>query len=82
MAGSPRTRRRAAGRAALIGLLGLIAMPSTAVAYIDPSSGSILLQLLLGGVAGVLVALKLGWKRLTSWRNEPPADAPPPNRPR
>jgi hypothetical protein len=82
MAGSPRTRRRAAALAALIGLSGLIAWPSPAAAYVDPSSGSILLQLLLGGAAGVLVALKLGWKRLTSWRGERPADAPPPNRPR
>ena len=34
-------------------------------AYIDPSAGSLLLQLILGGLAGVLVALRLSWRRLT-----------------
>lgn len=34
--------------------------------YLDPGSGSLLLQLLLGGVAGAAVFLKLFWKKLTS----------------
>jgi hypothetical protein len=33
-------------------------------AYLDPGSGSMLVQLLLGGVAGAAVILKLGWQRL------------------
>ncbi len=33
-------------------------------AYIDPGSGSILLQLILGGFAGVAVVVKLYWQRL------------------
>lgn len=33
-------------------------------AYIDPGSGSMLLQLLLGGAAGIAVILRLGWRRL------------------
>jgi hypothetical protein len=32
-------------------------------AYLDPGSGSMLIQLLLGGVAGGAVILKLGWQR-------------------
>jgi hypothetical protein len=32
-------------------------------AYLDPGSGSMLVQLLLGGVAGAAVILKLGWQR-------------------
>lgn len=33
-------------------------------AYLDPGSGSMLVQLLLGGVAGAAVIVKLGWHRL------------------
>ena len=42
----------------------LVAMSEAPVgAYLDPGSGSMLVQLLLGGVAGAAVALKLGWQR-------------------
>lgn len=37
---------------------------SDAHAYIDPGSGSILLQLILGGIAGVGVVVKLYWDRV------------------
>lgn len=37
-----------------------------AQAYLDPGSGSMLLQLLLGGVAAVGVIGKLYWNRLMS----------------
>lgn len=33
-------------------------------AYIDPGTGGMLLQLLLGGVAGALVIVKLYWYRI------------------
>ena len=38
--------------------------PDDAQAYLDPGTGSMLLQLLLGGVAGVLVIGKLYWQRV------------------
>ena len=47
----------------LVGLL-VIASPRSAHAYLDPTSGSILLQVLLGGVAGAALALKLFWHRI------------------
>ena len=34
-------------------------------AYIDPGAGSLLTQLLVGGMAGILVIVKLNWRRLT-----------------
>lgn len=34
-----------------------------AAAYIDPGTGGMLLQLLLGGIAGAFVVLKLYWNR-------------------
>ena len=43
--------------------LSLIA-PSAAFAYLDPGSGSMLLQLVLGGLAGLAVIAKLYWHRL------------------
>jgi len=33
-------------------------------AYLDPGTGSMVLQIILGGIAGVGVALKLYWRRL------------------
>jgi hypothetical protein len=39
---------------------------SPAFAYLDPGTGSMILQLLLGGVAGALVIAKLYWHRLKS----------------
>jgi hypothetical protein len=34
------------------------------IAYLDPGTGSMLVQLLVGGVAAVGVAAKLYWRRL------------------
>ena len=47
-------------------MAGLIVGMSTrtASAYLDPGTGSIILQVLLGGVAGLLLAGKLYWHRL------------------
>lgn len=35
-------------------------------AYLDPASGSMFLQLLLGGVAGAALAIKLYWHKVLS----------------
>jgi len=43
--------------------LFFVTLPAPAMAYIDPGSGSLLLQLILGGVAGLFVILKLYWHR-------------------
>ena len=39
---------------------------SPAYAYVDPGTGSMAVQLLLGGVAGVAVLLRLSWHRVLS----------------
>ena len=46
----------------LVGFMFLSATP--AQAYVDPGSGSLILQLLLGGVASGLVMVKMYWKRI------------------
>ncbi|HSR52808.1 MAG TPA: hypothetical protein VLV83_18445 [Acidobacteriota bacterium] len=38
-----------------------------ALAYMDPASGSLILQIVLGGIAGAAVALKMFWGRITSF---------------
>jgi hypothetical protein len=41
----------------------VVIMEAPLHAYLDPGSGSMLVQLLLGGVAGAAVIVKLGWER-------------------
>ncbi len=36
-----------------------------AQAYLDPGTGGMMLQLLLAGIAGVGIWIKMNWKRLT-----------------
>jgi hypothetical protein len=36
------------------------------IGYLDPASGSMLLQILLGLIAGAAVALKLGWRHIAA----------------
>jgi hypothetical protein len=57
-AGASRMLRIALAVAALVGF------STPAHAYIDPGTGGMLLQLLLGGVAGALVIAKLYWFRI------------------
>ncbi len=40
---------------------------SPAYAYLDPGTGSLLLQGLLGGIAGIAVFGKIYWHKFTSW---------------
>ena len=48
-------------------VLGFVVLPvHQAHAYIDPVGGSILLQILLGGVAGLALLLKFYWHRFLS----------------
>lgn len=42
----------------------LVGLSTHAQAYLDPGSGSMLLQVILGGIAAVGVALKLYWHRI------------------
>lgn len=49
------------------GLLILaVIYPFPAEAYVDPGIGNMIVQMIIGGVAGALVVLKLYWQRLKS----------------
>ena len=47
-------------------LFGWLLLEAPVDAYLDPGSGSMLLQILLGGFAAIGVIGKLYWHRLTS----------------
>ena len=44
----------------------LLTMSINAEAYLDPGTGSMMLQVILGGIAAVGVAIKLYWHKLAS----------------
>jgi len=48
-------------------LLGLLWSSAPAHAYIDPAAGSLLLQAVIAGVAGLLLTLKLFWRRIADF---------------
>ena len=53
---------------------------TTVLAYLDPGSGSMILQILAGGVAAVAVTAKLYWNRLLRFlhiRKDEPETAEP-----
>lgn len=43
----------------------ILGIPAKALAYIDPTAGGLLVQLLLVGAAGLGVILKLYWRKLS-----------------
>jgi hypothetical protein len=52
-------------------------MNSHLLAYLDAGSGSMIIQILVGGVAAIAVSAKLFWRRiLTFLRIRPKDDAP------
>ena len=53
------------------------------LAYLDPGSGSVLLQALLGGIAALAVAGKLWWGRLLTILRirKPETDSAPDSKP-
>ena len=58
-------------------LLPATLFPTLAFAYLDPGTGSMLLQVILGGIAAVGVALKLFWYRIIAFfgiKPKPDAD--------
>lgn len=51
----------------LVGLLAALSVTQDAHAYLDPGTGSMILQVVLGGVAGLMVAGKLFWTRILAF---------------
>lgn len=45
----------------------LTLIPAPAYAYLDPGTGGMLLQIIIGAIAGVGVALKMYWHRINAF---------------
>jgi hypothetical protein len=45
----------------------LLTLPSVAQAYLDPGTGSYVVQLLIGGLLGGLFALGVFWRRVLAF---------------
>ena len=57
--------------------IGMILVePDYVLAYIDPSAGGLLVQILLGGIAGIGVLVKLYWGKLTKLFRKEKDDKP------
>ncbi len=48
----------------LAALIVALIVPQTAHAYLDPASGSMILQAVVGGVAAAALAFKYYWRRI------------------
>ena len=54
----------------------VLKLDAPAYAYLDPGTGSMLVQMLLGGVAGGVVVGKLYWHRIKAFFGRGPAPSP------
>ena len=48
-------------------VLSILCVPSKAYAYIDPGTGSMILQSLIAGLMGVLFTIKIYWTRIKNF---------------
>ena len=62
-------------RSIMLVVVALVVLERPAAAYLDPGTGSMLLQAVLGGVAAVGVIAKLYWHRLTAVFRGKPQDS-------
>jgi hypothetical protein len=44
-----------------------VAMPTTAYAYLDPGTGSMIIQMVIGAIAAGLLTLKFYWHKITTF---------------
>lgn len=55
-------------------ILPMVAIPVKLLAYLDPGSGSFLLQLLLATLLGAGFAIKIYWKKIKGWFKKEPKE--------
>ena len=63
------TRTAMTRTAVLASIVLLVIAARPAFAYVDPGTGGMLMQLLIGGLMGGLVLLKSSWQRIKGWFN-------------
>ena len=65
---------------ATVALLG-VALPGTAWAYLDAGTGSMILQVIIAGVTGALITLRIYWARIRArFFGEPVEEKPAPDK--
>jgi hypothetical protein len=52
----------------------LLAYSAQAQAYLDPSTGSMIISAIVGVFASLALAFRTGWYRITSWFRRKPAE--------
>lgn len=52
---------------AIITAIIIFCSTQRAHAYIDPGTGSLIIQIIIGGLLGAMFALKIYWKRLKAY---------------
>ncbi len=68
----------AAAMPLVLAVSALFALPAKAPAYLDPGTGSFVLQLLIAGFLGLVLAIKIFWNRIvTFFRRAPSGEAKP-----
>jgi hypothetical protein len=60
------SRRYPLGLLALVATLVLVLLPGPALAYIDPGTGSFVIQGIIAAVVGAGIAIKMFWHRIKS----------------
>ena len=50
---------------AFLAVVGVLLSPNVASAYVDPGTGSYILQMLMGGILGGLFAIKVFWNKIS-----------------
>lgn len=58
----------------LIAVLCVLVSPGLAAAYVDPTGGGFLLQLILGGATAVILLARVLWRRLLDRIGRRPRD--------
>ncbi len=60
----------------LVALIVALIVPQAAHAYLDPASGSMILQAVIGGVAAGALAVKYYWRRIQAFFGYGSTDEP------
>jgi hypothetical protein len=43
------------------------------LSYIDAGTGSLIIQIIIGSAAGILLAVKMSWKKIMNWLKHSPS---------
>ena len=64
------------GPAAILLALMVFAVPSDAQAYLDPGTGTVIVQAIVAALAGVAFTLKIYWRQVKAFLRRTPAETP------